>query len=225
MKKTHKLLLLILLPAIITAFIWTILSVKKADLKATDDSFEIERPESGKKSTPADQRNDLRQNLTQAKINQLEQRISDLEQQFDSSNDEQDSDNNINSSHHGPLDFLDRNREKQKEIRQKREEAVERIFASNKHDYEWENETQKQIRDLLAGDQFSSSSVNDMDCRYNLCKLTFSHKDEQTRNTFAEDFGLKAPQNSHIWGRPYYDENKGGYGTVLYLARKGYSVF
>ncbi len=218
-----RIFLTIVLMAIIAVIAWVIFFKHKIDTTENEEQTSTETTRVGKSPLSGEQQNNLKQVLTQAKMGQMEQRIAELEKRLDDARQNSDTDETGRPSK-GFGAIFDKQRSRQQEIRQEREETIGRIFASNKHDYEWETSTQQQVRKLLESESFSSSAIVDMDCRYNLCKLTFSHIDQESRDTFGEEFGLKAPPHSYIWGRPFQDEKR-GYGTLLYLARKGYTVF
>ena len=220
MKILPKILFSILIPMIVTIALWAFLtnhqakdSARKDEKTATVSKDQVNRRETGLGTK------DMRRLLPRAKMSQMDRRIASLEQKVGSS-----VEGNPNGSVTTEPDPLAEMENVRQVIRQKREETIARIFASDEHDYEWEDNMSSQIKQLLAKSDFSSSALVDMDCRQSLCRIVFTHKDEAARDSFSMDFVPNAPPHSHIWGRPFYDDVK-GYGTELYLTRNGYAVF
>ena len=217
----YKILPSILIPVVITVSIWAFLTyyqLEDESLKEKNASIIEPDPLANKRRSTVGA-HDIKQFMPRAKMLQMDHRLADLEHKVGTSDEANKKDPMMTD----PDPSAD-SENLHDVVRQKREETVARIFASDNHDYEWEDNMSSQIKQLLTKDDFSSSALVDMECRQNLCRITFSHSGEESRDSFSMDFVSNAPPHSHLWGRPFYDDTK-GYGTELYLTRKGYSIF
>ena len=220
---SKKAIAFVLISLILAILIWRFFLTNPNYEKRNDKGSSVKLITKTDNNTLPDKSPGLEQSLIRAKMSQLDKRIAELEKRGNKS------DNDINSENKKEPsvsleEITDKDEMKRIAIRTKREETIGRIFSSDKHDYEWETKMKTDINELMSTDNLASSTLVEMDCRSNMCKVIVSHKNEEARDLFSMEFGLKAPSSGRIWVRPFKDDVN-GYGSEVYLTRQGHSVF
>lgn len=189
-----------------------------------DNKEQVEKTDSAKTDVHMPQnlepRLKMASTINNMKLGNVEKRISEIEKKM---NDRTDSETKQNHAS-GVALFKERMQaisDRNDRIRVYREATIDRIFASNEHDEEWESSIKTQIGDIMQTEEMKSNALLKIDCRSNLCEMVISHDDEESQREFADLF---SPPASMLWGRPGANEDS-QLTTQIYLVRKGHSVF
>lgn len=190
-------------------------------LSSTSDDSRLERLESGFQR--------LRQQLQQVQVEQarvqtqqraLAQRYADLERSLGGSDGQAPygdvSAHEEDASNTGPMPSDD-------ELLAVRRQHLDQELAMQPADEEWSLAAAEQIATAVGEAVLEESQLLQADCRTTLCRAEVVHESKADLDLFMERFhsALSWQTNSHNHTTSYQD---GRLGTVVYLAREGYSL-
>lgn len=106
----------------------------------------------------------------------------------------------------------------------KRMEITESVFLSEKVDPQWSTKTSGLITQYLENGEQLKTSLENVDCRATLCRVTVNHQDAAVAEEFQLQFPMQMaealPQINYL----YEQQADGSIGMVMYLARDGYDL-
>jgi hypothetical protein len=86
----------------------------------------------------------------------------------------------------------------------------------------WSVNTAQQAADTIATEEWAGTSLVDVQCGNDLCRVHLSHADEESQLNVAGELSLTPPFNTS--GIIEFIEEAGRTETIVYMAREGMTL-
>ena len=101
--------------------------------------------------------------------------------------------------------------------------TLETAFAAQAPDPRWSPQAVDHITHVLNSDALSGTTLANLACATTLCRLEVRHDDEDSRDRFMSEIFPALGWQTKAYSQAV-TQTDGGFTTVLYVAREGYSL-
>lgn len=102
--------------------------------------------------------------------------------------------------------------------------AGEAALQQESADDVWSSQAMDALGQALGSEEFSSTKVQDMECRTTLCWLEVEHRDKEQQMAFEQQFSFKVGQLLPRMMMHSEEQTDGTISVTIYLAREGHQL-
>ncbi|MGH8487678.1 MAG: hypothetical protein ACREXS_02070 [Gammaproteobacteria bacterium] len=102
--------------------------------------------------------------------------------------------------------------------------AGETVLQQESADGVWSIQAMDALGQALGSEEFSSTKVQDMECRATLCRLEVVYADQEQQMRFEQHFSFKVGQLLPRMMMHSEEQTDGTISAVIYLAREGHDL-